>query len=133
MTAVQSQTILELRRRGHIYADIAAHIGGSVNTVKSHCLRNGQTLQALKAKEICKYCGTILTQRPKVKQRAFCSDRCRFAWWAAHRDLIKKTAMYHYSCPRCGCNFKAYGNKRRKYCSKDCAYAARRGDDRHDD
>ena len=132
MTATQSQTILELRRRGHTYADIAAHTGGSANTVKSYCLRNERTLQALTAKEICRHCGAPIAQRSKMKQRSFCSDRCRYAWWAAHRDLLRKKAVYRFTCPRCGCNFKAYGNNHRKFCSRECAYAARRRDDHHD-
>jgi len=127
MTGIQAQAILELRRRGCTYADIATHVGGSVNTVKSYCLRNERTLQALTAKEICKHCGVPLAQRPKMKQRSFCSDRCRYAWWAAHRDLLKRKAVYRFTCPHCGCNFKAYGNNHRKYCSKACAYEARRG------
>ena len=126
MTGIQAQTILELRRRGQTYADIAAHIGGSPNTVKSYCLRNDHTLQALAAKEICKHCGAPLAQRPKAKRRSFCSDRCRLAWWGAHRDLIHRRAIYRFTCRHCGCNFKAYGNNHRKFCSKACAYEARR-------
>jgi len=131
MTTAQAQTILELRRRGQTYADIAEHIGGSANTVKSYCLRNDRTMQALTAKAICRYCGTAIAQRPKVKRRSFCSDRCRNAWWGAHRDLIHKKAVYSFTCPHCGCGFVAYGNNHRKYCSRACACAARRGD--HDD
>jgi endogenous inhibitor of DNA gyrase (YacG/DUF329 family) len=132
VTAAQSQTILELRRRGQTYADIAAHIGSSANTVKSHCLRNEPTLRALAAKEICKHCGAPLTQREKTKRRSFCSDRCRLAWWGAHRDLINRKAIYRFTCLRCGCNFKAYGNNHRKFCSKACAYEARRETHRYD-
>ena len=126
MTTRQAQTILELRRRGLTYADIALHVGSSANTVKSHCLRNSETLQGLIAKEICKHCGAALTQRPKIKQRSFCSDRCRFAWWSAHRDLMRQKTAHRFQCQHCGCNFKARGNKKRKFCSLDCAYAHRR-------
>ena len=95
MTTTQGQTILELRRRGHTYADIAAHTGCSANTVKSHCLRNEQTLQALIAKKICKCCGVALVQRPKIKRRSFCCERCRYVWWNDHRDLYKQRGERH--------------------------------------
>jgi len=120
MTVTQAQTIQELRRRGKTYADIAAHVGGSVNTVKSYCLRNEQTLRALAAKEICRHCGTALIQRPGVKRRAFCSDRCCFAWWKAHRDLMHHRTTYHFNCLRCGGAFTAHDNDHRKYCSRQC-------------
>jgi len=126
MTTIQVQTILELRRRGDSYAAIAAHIGSSVNTVKSHCLRNESTLQALLTKQICKHCAVPLTQRPKSKQRSFCSDRCRYAWWTAHRDLMQRCAVYQFCCPHCGKNFTAYGNAERKFCSRACHYESRR-------
>jgi len=125
MTATQTQTILELRRRGHTYADIAARVGGSLNTVKSYCLRNEQTLQALISKEICKHCGADLAQRPGVKRRSFCSDRCRYAWWKAHRDLMSRRSVYHFTCLRCGGAFTAHDNARRKYCSRQCYYGGK--------
>jgi endogenous inhibitor of DNA gyrase (YacG/DUF329 family) len=129
MTAVQAQTILELRRRGLTYADIAARVGGSPNTVKSYCLRNDHILQALAAKTICKHCGAALTQRPSGTRRSFCSDRCRYAWWRAHRDLMRRRTMHSFICQRCGRGFEAYGNARRKYCSRQCYH--KKGD-RHD-
>ena len=120
MTGNQAQAILELRRRGHTYTDIAAHVGKSANTVKSYCLRNDNVLQALAAKEICKHCGAPLAQRPGMKQRSFCGDRCRYAWWRAHRDLMRRRTMHSFICQRCGCSFEVYGNTRRKYCSLKC-------------
>ena len=129
MTAIQTQTILELRRRGHTYADIGAHVGKSANTVKSYCLRNDVILQALSAKEICKHCSAALTQRPGMKQRSFCGDRCRYAWWRAHRDLMRRRTMHSFICLRCGCDFEAYGNTQRKYCSLQCYHSK---GERHD-
>ena len=129
MTDLQSKTILELRRRRYAYADIAARVGGSANTVKSHCQRNERTLQALTHKEICKQCGAKLDQKSGVKRRSFCSDRCRYAWWTAHRDLMNRRAFYQFICPCCGKKFEAYGNDHRKYCSRKCQHAK---EDRHD-
>ena len=129
ITGIQAQTILELRRRGHTYAGIAAYVGSSVNTVKSYCLRNEELLRALTAKEICKHCGTTLVQRVSGTRRSFCSDRCRYAWWKVHRDLMNRRAAHHFICLHCGGGFDAYGSARRKYCSRQCYYAK---GDRHD-
>jgi len=120
MTSTQSQTILELRRRGLTYADIAAHIGGSANTVKSHCLRNEPTLRAWAAKEICKHCGIPLAHLSKAKRKSFCSDRCRRAWWKAHPDLMRPRPANHFTCLRCGRPFESYESVQRKYCSRQC-------------
>jgi len=120
MTGTQAQTILELRRRGQTYADIAAHIGGSPNTVKSYCLRNDQVLRAIAAKEICKHCGAPLAQRPQAKRRSFCSDRCRRAWWKAHPDLMRCRRVHQFTCLRCGRPFESYESVQRKYCSRQC-------------
>jgi len=125
MTGAQAQTVLELRRRGSTYADIAAHVGGSVNTVKSYCLRNEGTLRALAAKEICKHCGAVLAQRPGVKRRSFCSDRCRHAWWKAHRDLMNRRAVYRFTCLRCGAAFEVHDSRERKYCSRLCYHGGK--------
>jgi endogenous inhibitor of DNA gyrase (YacG/DUF329 family) len=125
MTGTQAQTVLELRRRGSTYADIAAHVDGSINTVKSYCLRNEQTLQALAAKTICKHCGVALTQRASGKRRSFCSDRCRFAWWKVHRDLMNRRAVYCFTCQRCGGTFETHENVHRKYCSRQCYHGGK--------
>ena len=41
MTAEQRSQILSLREFGHGYADIAAKLGISKDTIKSFCRRNG--------------------------------------------------------------------------------------------
>ena len=37
----------------------------------------------------------------------------------------KETAMYPFTCTRCGKEFLSYGNQTRKYCSHDCYIRAR--------
>ena len=41
-------------------------------------------------------------------------------WWNSHLDLVKRKAIYHFTCPTCGREFTAYGNAHRKYCSHSC-------------
>jgi endogenous inhibitor of DNA gyrase (YacG/DUF329 family) len=102
-----------------------AQLNLSANTVKFYCQRNADTLNALIHKDICKQCYAKLRRKPRQKPKTFCSDSCRYAWWAAHRDLLHRKAFYRQTCGGCGREFQAYGNDHRKYCSRRCFHAAR--------
>ncbi len=129
MTSEQKSQVLSLRNFGHGYADIAAKLGISKDTIKSFCRRNGVAgIRAAKQAErqnCCPQCGKKLIQAEKQKPRRFCSDQCRLAWWNAHPEMVKQKAVYSYVCPTCGKPFTAYGNSRRKYCSHQCYVKAR--------
>ena len=131
MTELQKQRITEMRTRGDSYSQIATTLDISVNTVKSFCRRNNLMDNApakptmINDDKHCKQCGQELVQQPKKKQRKFCSDECRAAWWVAHPDELNRKATYNFSCACCGKSFTAYGNKGRKYCTHTC-YVARR-------
>ena len=114
MTKEQKGIIEAMRSAGQSMPQIAAALGISVNTVKSYCRR------ALKSKDCCKNCGAPLVQVPGGRNRIFCSDKCRHAWWGAHRDQMKRRAIYPVTCAGCGREFESYGNKNRKYCSHSC-------------
>ena len=62
--------------------------------------------------------------------RKFCSDACRTAWWNSHPDCVDRKAVYAYTCAHCGKPFTAYGNKERKYCSRNCYISDRFGEER---
>ena len=47
----------------------------------------------------------------------------------SHQDLVNKKAYYHLTCQRCGKEFNSYGNKNRKYCSRECYAETRRKSD----
>lgn len=125
MTTTQKQQIEELRGKGETYAVIAETIGVSENTVKSYCRRNGIEV-AKKKFETCPECGMPLMHIPHKRQKRFCSDKCRLAWWEKHPEGLNRKAIYHFVCLNCGTSFTAYGNSKRKYCSRSCASAARR-------
>jgi hypothetical protein len=133
VTDRQGQAVLALRVGGQSYAAIAARTACPLNTVKSFCLRHAETVEALRGKKICRQCGVKLEQRTKQKRRSFCCDRCRAAWWAAHRDCLNCKAFYSFCCAQCGQNFTAYGNSHRKFCSRQCFYASKQiGGNDHD-
>jgi endogenous inhibitor of DNA gyrase (YacG/DUF329 family) len=126
MNLSQKTNIAELRGQGETYAAIADKVGVSENTVKSYCRRNNIGVTAEKESGVCPNCGRPLIQLPHKRQKRFCSEKCRLAWWKAHPEALNKKAVYNFTCTVCGKRFTAYGNANRKYCSRDCAVAARR-------
>lgn len=125
MTQQQKEKIIKMRRDGFSYSRISTSLGISENTVKSFCRRNnlgGAYTEASVQKDgiFCRQCGTPLTQTAGVKQKRFCSDKCRMAWWKDHPEAVNRKALYTFTCSTCGREFKSYGNKNRKYCSRAC-------------
>lgn len=126
MTDAQKEQVRYLRCEGLGYGAIATRLGISENTVKSFCRRNNLTGVASKEPVVvCRNCGRPLPQSPQRKQRKFCSEACRRAWWKLHPELIHKAAFYPATCAHCGQEFQSYGNRKRKYCSHACYIAAR--------
>jgi len=94
MTDAQKSTVLTLRSKGMSFSMIAETVGLSVNTIKSFCSRHkGQ---------FCLCCGEPITQPPRVRQKKFCSDKCRMKWWNAHIKDVNRKAMYDFICSNCG-------------------------------
>jgi len=75
----------------------------------------------------CDNCGKAIEQATGRKHKRFCSDSCRNAWWNSHLGLVRRSAIYHFTCPVCGKDFSAYGNAQRKYCSRACYFEDRYG------
>ena len=115
MTDEQKQQIIALRRDGAGYGRIAARLQISINTVKSFCRRH--SLAASTAGAVCELCGKPIEQNPGRKRKRFCCDACQNKWWNAHLELVKRKAVYTYTCPACGKEFTVYGNSHRKFCS----------------
>ena len=131
MTTVQKQRIEYLRGKGDSYAIIADALGISENTIKSYCRRNhiGVAIEPEQpaTTDVCANCGCPLNHTQGVKHKRFCSNKCRMAWWKAHPEAVNRKAVYRFVCPTCGAEFEAYGNSKRKYCSRACFGTARRG------
>lgn len=121
MTAEEKQQIATLKAQGMGYKKIAATIGISENTVKSFLRRADEVPEIFSCPDdsgdhLCRQCGKPVRQNPGRKEKKFCSDACRYAWWNEHRDR----AGNQRSCPYCGKEFIAYGKRDRKYCSHGC-------------
>lgn len=125
--------IITYRDKGCSYKTIADMLNISVNTVKSCCRRNKQTKNVQTQKPVkldnsrCLNCGCEITIIKGHRRKKFCSDRCRMAWWNAHKDKVNKKAVYSIVCGHCKKSFEAYGAKNRKYCSRRCYFMGRYG------
>lgn len=126
ITKEQKERIRDLRSQGLGYTKVARLVGISENTIKSYCRRNGISRenpvaeQRIERPHFCKYCGRVVDQAPGRKEKKFCSDKCRMAWWNNNLNLVNRKAVYQFVCPGCGKEFSVYGNKNRKYCSHEC-------------
>ena len=133
MTSLQKEQVRRMRGEGISYSKIAESLGISENTVKSYCKRNNLRVVCTPIKvelpatepeadtfEFCKNFGQPNEQRPGMKPRKFCSDKCRTTWWNSHLDQVSRKSVYHLECAACGKPFDSYGNKNRKYCTHAC-------------
>ena len=119
MDVLTRQRVVELRRRGISYGEIADATGVSRNTVKSICRRATEpTAEHPVDSAVCEWCGCDLTEGGSA--RRFCSTECRLFWWHAHPERLNRKAIYQFTCKHCAAAFTAYGNKGRKYCSHSC-------------
>lgn len=135
MTDMQAAQVKEMRLQGMGYRAIAEALGLSRDIVRNHCKAKGMcghveaAVKNLQERAehggICVCCGKEIIQPESGRPRKFCSERCRRQWWKAHPEAGNRKAMYTNVCARCGREFAAYGNSRRKYCGKDCYIKAR--------
>ena len=115
-----------MRQQGLSCPEIAGVMDLSPNTIKSLCRRskvNAQPPEVL-ATDICKNCGAPLQQTPGAKKKVFCNDKCRYAWW----NQVRSKRPYRLTCYQCGKEFRSYGNKKRKFCSRECYSLSRYGE-----
>lgn len=127
LTKHQKDSILALRYQGQSYRAVADSMGLSANTVKSFCRRNdvNKADEAEAAAEnICRNCGAMLFQTPGAKKKFFCCDKCRYAWWNRH----KSKHPYQLTCCYCGRKFISFGNKKRRFCGRECYRRSRYGE-----
>ena len=129
MTTKEVNQVQVLISQGLGYRRIATLTGISANTVKAYCNRHKKELPvSAPGQAFCKGCGKPITRIPQHRQRMFCADSCRMAYWNSHLDLVRHKLNYSKLCPYCGKAFEIRGNPNRKYCSRACADMAKRKD-----
>lgn len=129
--------VLELRQKGYGYKSISSILKVKRDDVRDFCRSKGlsgylgygkSVVSSLKVKEVnylenCQQCGEEINRTERIGRKSkFCSNKCRRTWWKNHpeKKVKKEKAWYSFICLYCGKNFKAYGNKNRKYCSRRC-------------
>jgi DNA-binding CsgD family transcriptional regulator/endogenous inhibitor of DNA gyrase (YacG/DUF329 family) len=128
MTITQKEQIRQMRGGGESYGAIADTLSLPKDTVKSYCRRN-LNAQSENPSDTCPQCGVTLVQLPHKRQKKYCSGKCRMEWWNTHAETVNRKAVYTFTCEVCGKSFTAYGNSKRKYCSRACFGISRRAHD----
>jgi len=126
MTDTERAQIMKMQREGLGYKRIATVTGLPLNSVKTFCRRNPVVLAEV-VEPTCRFCGKRIEQTPHKRQKLYCSDQCRMAWWKDNRDKMNRQAFYHKRCQQCGKEFDSYGDAGRKFCSPACYQASRTG------
>jgi len=132
MTNEEKLTITKYRKSGIGYKRISQLTGISENTIKTYCKRNGLGGDSPAVHNICLCCGERIVQTAGRKPKKFCTDACRNKWWNAHLDMVKRKAVYEFTCPNCHKSFTVYGNAGRKYCCHECYIEDRFGGGKHE-
>lgn len=122
ISSVQKDAILAMRQQGRSYQEIAERLALSPNTVKSVYHRAPKP--EMSTLDTCKNCGASLPQNIAGRKRTFCCDKCRYSWWNKRR----RKQPYRLTCYCCGKQFISYGNRKRKFCSRECYILSRYGE-----
>ena len=117
MNDKERNTVIKLRNQGVMPTEISIITGIKVETIKSYFKRHKNLLPK---NTTCRFCGKTIISTHGKKDKKFCSDKCRMAYWNSHPELINRQAYYKLTCEYCGKEFLSYGNKRRKFCSREC-------------
>lgn len=119
MTVEQKMQIEALRLNDMSYGEIAKALSLNRETVKAYCRRHSLKKDDLTKYKNCLQCGTPLVQIEGRKQKKFCSDACRMAWWNKPPTPTLYKEKYRKICEFCG---KEYYNKQKtsRFCSCKC-------------
>ena len=123
---IPKDAILALRQQGRSYQKIAEQLILSPNTVKSVCRRCEAEAPAPETSTLdtCKDLRAPLPPSAAGRKRTFCSDKCRYAWW----NRSRRKQPYRLTCYCCDRPFISYGNRKRKFCSRECYMLSRYGE-----
>ena len=122
MKKQQIKIINQMLQQGKNTTEISVTLDIPSSTIRAHLRRHPEFYGG----RSCRNCGKAMVQPVGRKEKHFCSDKCRMAWWNSHREQIQKKAYYHLTCAYCGKEFESYGKRDRKFCCRDCYDQSRR-------
>lgn len=120
------QAILKMREDGMPLVEIASFFSLPTNTVKSICYRGNVRTSLASSQEsgCCQNCGAPLSQDASHRKKIFCCNQCRYDWW--NRSRSRKP--YRLTCYYCGKEFISFGNRKKKFCGRECYRLSRYGE-----
>ena len=126
MSFTKKDLIVAYREEGLSYREIADKTGTSEQFCRTVCSRASRKKQQSRPEPemgLCRECGKLLVNLPGHKPKQFCSDDCRnrfHNWEKMHKPYI-------LTCEHCHNEFVAYGYPKKRFCSRECQNAARKG------
>ena len=125
MSFTQKDLILEYRKEGLPFREIAEKTHASEDYCRTVCSRANLHIEqkpTVPIDGVCKQCGKQLINTPGAKAKIYCSDKCRYEYY----NKQKARKAYDLICKYCGKKFVAFGNPKKRFCSRDCQAAASR-------
>jgi len=130
VNTLEKEKIRYLRSEGLGYKAIASRLDLSVDAVKGFCRREGLDGKIVESTgDACRQCGMPLI-KSGARQKKFCSDTCRSAWWNSRTYLTTPKEENMRVCIYCGHVFYSSQKAKKKYCGHPCYIAARFGGER---
>ncbi|MCM1222414.1 MAG: hypothetical protein NC548_48895 [Lachnospiraceae bacterium] len=129
MSEQEKQYIVKQRALGKSFAQIGRELGRGESSVRyafNHSMDTELKIDEAVPLAVldagtpitpkCKYCGRDFAKPALGGKRLFCSDHCRNAWC----NEQKRSTPYSRVCEQCGCEFTAFGNPHKRFCSRKC-------------
>ena len=117
--------IVTYRNDGLSYKEISEKTGIAENyarAVFSRAHRLDKNESSVIPDGACRCCGKLLQYTIKKKKKQFCCSECR----DSYHNQRKSHKPYVLVCEYCGNEFVAYGNPKKRFCSRECQTLAGR-------
>ena len=111
-TMLDKEKVIELKRKGKSYKEIANELGVPVGSIKSTLSRITKVVELKKESPKCKNCGCEINLVKGKKKREFCSNKCRTQYWLKHQKERK--------CKCCSNLFTPNSRSNQFFCSREC-------------
>ena len=129
MSEQEKQYIVKQRGLGKSFVQIGRELGRGESSVRyafNHIMgKEPKAYETIPAMVLgagrpitpkCKYCGREFRRSASGGKQLFCSAHCRNAWG----NEQKRRTPYGRVCEQCGCEFTAFGNPHKRFCSRKC-------------